>query len=110
MRARYSRRQSRAYNDFFGGGLSAASNDAAIEFALRRIGPALVFERLWKETGAAARSDVTTLIPEIDRLRRRFDIAPPTLTTSVIRSMCRRSRRIIKQTECRCRRLGGLGL
>ena len=123
--------------------LSAASNDAAIEIAVRRIGPALVFERLWEETGAAARSDVTTLIPVIDRLRRRFDIAracvladrgtistetmaelearrllyilgarersdklvrelvlddpapfvpPPTSTTSVSRSMCRRSR------------------
>jgi hypothetical protein len=31
--------------------LSAASNDAAIEIAVRRIGPALVFERLWEETG-----------------------------------------------------------
>jgi hypothetical protein len=31
--------------------LSAASNDAAIEIAVGRIGPALVFERLWEETG-----------------------------------------------------------
>jgi hypothetical protein len=30
--------------------LSAASNDAAIKIAVRRIGPAQVFERLW-ETG-----------------------------------------------------------
>src|SRR5262249_6735051 len=33
--------------------LSAASNDA-IEIAVRRIGPALVFERLWEETGCRA--------------------------------------------------------
>ena len=31
--------------------LSAASNNAAIKIAVRRIGPALVFERLWEETG-----------------------------------------------------------
>src|ERR1700731_983183 len=31
--------------------LSAASNEAAIKIAVRRIGPALVFERLWEETG-----------------------------------------------------------
>jgi hypothetical protein len=30
--------------------LSAASNDAAIKIAVRRIGPALVFERLWEES------------------------------------------------------------
>jgi hypothetical protein len=29
--------------------LSAASNEAAIEIGVRRIGPALVFERLWEE-------------------------------------------------------------
>ena len=34
--------------------LSAASNDAAIKIAIRRIGPALVFERLWEETGCRA--------------------------------------------------------
>ena len=34
--------------------LSAASNEAAIEIAVRRIGPALVFERLWEETGCRA--------------------------------------------------------
>ena len=34
--------------------LSAASNDAAIKIAVRRIGPALVFERLWEETGCLA--------------------------------------------------------
>jgi hypothetical protein len=34
--------------------LSAASNDAAMEIAVRRIGPALVFERLWEETGCRA--------------------------------------------------------
>jgi len=31
--------------------LSAASDEAAIKIAVRRIGPALVFERLWEETG-----------------------------------------------------------
>jgi hypothetical protein len=31
--------------------LSAAADDAAIKIAVRRIGPALVFERLWEETG-----------------------------------------------------------
>jgi len=31
--------------------LSAANDDAAIKIAVRRIGPALVFERLWEETG-----------------------------------------------------------
>ena len=31
--------------------LSAASDDAAIKIAVRRIGPALLFERLWEETG-----------------------------------------------------------
>jgi hypothetical protein len=34
--------------------LSAAHNDAAIKIAARRIGPALVFERLWEETGCRA--------------------------------------------------------
>jgi Transposase DDE domain len=34
--------------------LSAASNDAAIKIAVRRIGPALVFERLWEEIGCRA--------------------------------------------------------
>src|SRR5580704_18070783 len=34
--------------------LSAASNDAAIQIAVRGIGPALVFERLWAETGCRA--------------------------------------------------------
>src|ERR1700752_1529418 len=34
--------------------LSAASNDAAIKIAVRRIGAALVFERLWEETGCRA--------------------------------------------------------
>jgi hypothetical protein len=31
--------------------LNAASDDAAIKIAVRRIGPARVFERLWEETG-----------------------------------------------------------
>jgi DDE family transposase len=34
--------------------LSAASDDAALKIAVRRIGPALVFERLWEETGCRA--------------------------------------------------------
>src|SRR5262249_40081547 len=34
--------------------LSAPSNDAAIEIAVRPIGPALVFERLWEGTGCRA--------------------------------------------------------
>jgi hypothetical protein len=34
--------------------LSAAAVDAAIKIAVRRIGPALVFERLWEETGCRA--------------------------------------------------------
>jgi transposase len=34
--------------------LSAASNDGAIKIAVRRIGPALVLERLWEETGCRA--------------------------------------------------------
>jgi hypothetical protein len=34
--------------------LSAAANDAAIKIAVDRIGPALVFERLWEETGCRA--------------------------------------------------------
>ena len=34
--------------------LSAAGNDAALKIAVRRIGPALVFERLWEETGCRA--------------------------------------------------------
>ena len=34
--------------------LSAAADDAAIKIAVHRIGPALVFERLWEETGCAA--------------------------------------------------------
>ena len=31
--------------------LSAAADDATIKIAVHRIGPALVFERLWEETG-----------------------------------------------------------
>src|SRR5512145_416544 len=34
--------------------LSAANNDVALKIAVRRIGPALVFERLWEETGCRA--------------------------------------------------------
>jgi hypothetical protein len=34
--------------------LNAATNDAAIKIAVHRIGPALVFERLWEETGCRA--------------------------------------------------------
>src|SRR5579871_2105279 len=31
--------------------LSAAANDAVLKIAVRRIGPAMVFKRLWEETG-----------------------------------------------------------
>src|SRR5215831_5414178 len=34
--------------------VSAAADDLAIKIAVRRIGPALVFERLWEETGCRA--------------------------------------------------------
>jgi hypothetical protein len=34
--------------------LSAATDDMAVKVAVRRIGPALVFERLWEETGCRA--------------------------------------------------------
>jgi hypothetical protein len=34
--------------------LSAAVDDAAVRIAVRRIGPTLVFERLWEETGCRA--------------------------------------------------------
>jgi hypothetical protein len=34
--------------------LSAATDDASLKIAMRRIGPALVFERLWEETGCRA--------------------------------------------------------
>src|SRR3982074_3183703 len=34
--------------------LSALADDAALKIAVRRIGPALVFERLWEETGCRA--------------------------------------------------------
>jgi Transposase DDE domain len=34
--------------------LSAAADETAIKVAVRRIGPALVFERLWEETGCRA--------------------------------------------------------
>ena len=34
--------------------LSAASDEAATTIAVRHIGPALVFERLWEETGCRA--------------------------------------------------------
>src|ERR1700682_4497953 len=34
--------------------LSAVAGDAALKIAVRRIGPALVFERLWQETGCRA--------------------------------------------------------
>src|SRR6201981_4228317 len=34
--------------------LSTASDDTTIKIAVRRIGPALVFERLWEETGCRA--------------------------------------------------------
>ena len=44
--------------------LSAASNDAAIKIAVRRIGPALVFERLWDETGCRA------VVTELDGKRK----------------------------------------
>jgi hypothetical protein len=34
--------------------LSAAADDAVLTIAVRRIGPALVFERLWEETSCRA--------------------------------------------------------
>jgi hypothetical protein len=34
--------------------LSAAADEAATKIAVHRIGPALVFERLWEETGCRA--------------------------------------------------------
>jgi hypothetical protein len=34
--------------------LSSASDDDAVKIAMRRIGPGLVFERLWEETGCRA--------------------------------------------------------
>jgi hypothetical protein len=34
--------------------LSAVTDDAAIKIVVRRIGPTLVFERLWQETGCRA--------------------------------------------------------
>jgi hypothetical protein len=34
--------------------LSAVADDSAVKIASRRIGPALVFERLWEETGCRA--------------------------------------------------------
>src|SRR5436190_22388910 len=34
--------------------LSAATDDAAIKIAVRRIGPAPVFERLWEQVGCRA--------------------------------------------------------
>src|ERR1700693_5985249 len=34
--------------------LSAVADDATLKIAVRRIGPALVFERLWEETGCRA--------------------------------------------------------
>jgi hypothetical protein len=37
-----------------GHGSERASNNAAIKIAVRRIGPALVFARLWEETGCRA--------------------------------------------------------
>jgi hypothetical protein len=33
---------------------NTASDDATFKIAVRRIGPALVFERLWEETGCRA--------------------------------------------------------
>jgi hypothetical protein len=44
--------------------LSAASDEAATTIAVRRIGPALVFERLWEETGCRA------VIAELARQRK----------------------------------------
>jgi hypothetical protein len=38
--------------------LSAAADDAAVKIPVRRIGPALVFERLWEETGRAVIVDL----------------------------------------------------
>jgi hypothetical protein len=50
--------------------LSAASSDeAAIKIAVRRIGPALVFERLWEETGCRT---VITLLHHQRHERRRI--------------------------------------
>jgi hypothetical protein len=34
--------------------LSAVADDAAVKILVRRIGPTLVFERLWEETGCRA--------------------------------------------------------
>jgi hypothetical protein len=43
--------------------LSAVADDSALKIASRRIGPALVFERLWEETGCRA---------VIEQLNHRF--------------------------------------
>src|ERR1700750_572564 len=45
--------------------LSAAADEGAIKIAVRRIGPALVFERLWQETGC--RAVITELLDIDDR-------------------------------------------
>jgi hypothetical protein len=45
--------------------LSAARDEGAIKIAVRRIGPALVFERLWEKTGCG------TVIRELAGKRKR---------------------------------------
>jgi hypothetical protein len=40
--------------------LGAASDEAALKISVHRIGPALVFERLWEETGC--RAGITELL------------------------------------------------
>ncbi|HWX29518.1 MAG TPA: hypothetical protein VNZ53_18995 [Steroidobacteraceae bacterium] len=60
--------------------LSAASNEAAIKIGVRRIGPALVFERPWEETTASGlarrNSGARDLIHPIavDLLRGEFQL------------------------------------
>jgi hypothetical protein len=79
--------------------LSAAADEAAIKIAVRRIGPALLFERLWKETGCRA------VITELSGKRkhgsprpnaralcaRRSDSSAASLCSSSTRSVTSRS-------------------
>jgi hypothetical protein len=85
--------------------LSAVADDAAINIAVRRIGPTLVFERLWEETGcrtvitdlAGARGHKFALeravfLTVLHRLFVRAPTAPRIAGAKTTRSLASRAR------------------
>src|SRR5436190_7570456 len=84
--------------------LSAVADDAALKIAVRRIGPALVFEPLWEETGCRA------VIAELAGKRKHgFELEPrgvPQRAAPAVRERLRPRRRSLARGLRHRRRRG----